>query len=333
MAIYLSNRDGNGRTSEEGHYRLQTRILKGVVLKTNDLKVTQTSPLTLGVKVGTGDYRIDTPEGYAYTGWLTSEETLTLITADSANPRISLVIIYVDKTAATAPGTPNNPGVTKLLAIPGTPASIPVAPTTAAIQTVIGNGNPFAILAEIRVNAGVTTVNDTNITDVRVRVSLIDEILQSANLKSIIGPVMYPIGSLYTNTSDATNPATLLGFGTWIAFGTGRVLVGIDASQVEFDTIGETGGTKSTTLIQSNLPNVQGSIGLHSGERGSQFIDVGGVFNVRRDVRGSYIAPNGTTAASQSVYGNLNFDLNGGAQTSQNNLAPYITVYMWRRTA
>jgi hypothetical protein len=41
--------------------------------------------------------------------------------------------------------------------------------------------------------------------------------------------VLYPVGSLYINASNATNPATLLGFGTWEAFGTGKVLVGIDA--------------------------------------------------------------------------------------------------------
>jgi len=40
---------------------------------------------------------------------------------------------------------------------------------------------------------------------------------------------LYPIGSIYTNSSDSTNPATLLGFGTWTAFGAGRVMVGFNA--------------------------------------------------------------------------------------------------------
>ena len=47
---------------------------------------------------------------------------------------------------------------------------------------------------------------------------------------------IYPVGSIYMNASDSTNPATLLGFGTWVAFGAGRVPVGIDAGQTEFDT-------------------------------------------------------------------------------------------------
>jgi hypothetical protein len=37
--------------------------------------------------------------------------------------------------------------------------------------------------------------------------------------------LLYPVGSIYTNASVSTNPATLLGFGTWTAFGAGRVLL------------------------------------------------------------------------------------------------------------
>ena len=35
----------------------------------------------------------------------------------------------------------------------------------------------------------------------------------------------YPVGSIYMNCSNSTNPATLLGFGTWSAFSEGRVPV------------------------------------------------------------------------------------------------------------
>ena len=40
----------------------------------------------------------------------------------------------------------------------------------------------------------------------------------------------YPVGSIYMNCSNATNPGTLLGFGTWSSFGAGRVLIGLDSS-------------------------------------------------------------------------------------------------------
>jgi len=55
---------------------------------------------------------------------------------------------------------------------------------------------------------------------------------------------LYPVGALYISTL-ATNPGTLLGRGTWTAFGAGRVMVGLDATQTEFDTVEETGGAKT----------------------------------------------------------------------------------------
>ena len=63
--------------------------------------------------------------------------------------------------------------------------------------------------------------------------------------------LLYPVGSIYSNVAVATNPATLLGFGTWTAFGAGRVMVGLDGDDEDFDTVGETGGAKTHTLTTS----------------------------------------------------------------------------------
>jgi hypothetical protein len=59
---------------------------------------------------------------------------------------------------------------------------------------------------------------------------------------------IYPVGSIYINAAVTTNPATLLGFGTWVAFGTGKMMVGYDASDTDFDALQETGGAKTHTL-------------------------------------------------------------------------------------
>jgi hypothetical protein len=56
----------------------------------------------------------------------------------------------------------------------------------------------------------------------------------------------FPVGSVFIAVV-ATNPATLLGYGTWSAFGTGRVLVGQDTGDVDFDVLEETGGSKTNT--------------------------------------------------------------------------------------
>ena len=66
---------------------------------------------------------------------------------------------------------------------------------------------------------------------------------------------LYPVGSIYINASVSTNPSTLFGFGTWVEFGKGRVLVGVDTGQTEFDTLGETGGAKTHTLSINEMPS------------------------------------------------------------------------------
>lgn len=76
--------------------------------------------------------------------------------------------------------------------------------------------------------------------------------LTSIHVQSLIGPILYPVGSIYMSTV-ATNPATLFGFGIWVAFGAGRVPVGIDATQTEFDVVEEIGGEKTHTLSTAEL--------------------------------------------------------------------------------
>ena len=66
---------------------------------------------------------------------------------------------------------------------------------------------------------------------------------------------LHPVGSIYISIVS-TNPNTLFGFGTWTAFGAGKVLVGLDSSDAEFNTPEETGGEKgvaSTTTGDTNL--------------------------------------------------------------------------------
>ena len=57
----------------------------------------------------------------------------------------------------------------------------------------------------------------------------------------------FPVGSVFIAVVS-TNPGTLLGYGTWVAFGAGRVLVGQDAGDADFDTAEETGGAKTKAI-------------------------------------------------------------------------------------
>jgi hypothetical protein len=160
---------------------------------------------------------------------------------------------------------------------------------------------------------------------------------------------IYPVGSIYINAGVTTNPATLLGFGTWTAFGAGRVLVGLNAGDSAFDTLQETGGSKDAIVVSHNHSatsivtdaghshglmassstgvtrglkeatsrNVQGGDGTTS--RGYvETAPTGGENYVETKTTGITVA---TTTAST------------GSSGTNANLQPYITVCMWLRTA
>lgn len=130
---------------------------------------------------------------------------------------------------------------------------------------------------------------------------------------------IYPVGAIYMSVVS-TSPATLFSMGTWVAFGAGRVLVGIDAGQTEFDAVEETGGAKTVTLtaaqsgvpahthIQQRLPTATGAV-------------IG--FTVDTSMSGTPADSGVTTKANTAA----------DASQAHNNLQPYIVVYMWKRTA
>lgn len=132
----------------------------------------------------------------------------------------------------------------------------------------------------------------------------------------------YPIGSIYMNASNSANPASLLGFGTWTSFGAGRVLVGLDSTQSEFNSIGETGGNKTAphTLTVDEIPSHQ-----HGTAWGEQSAGPYGH-------RGS-LNQQGSAATDNDNYEYLSESIGGGGSHSHSTLQPYITVYMWKRTA
>lgn len=70
---------------------------------------------------------------------------------------------------------------------------------------------------------------------------------QVAALQTVVVAQRMPVGSVLV-TSVATDPGTLLGYGTWELFGSGRVLVGVDPSDSDFDTVQETGGSKTAAI-------------------------------------------------------------------------------------
>lgn len=121
---------------------------------------------------------------------------------------------------------------------------------------------------------------------------------------------LYPVGCIYTETTG-TNPNTTFGFGTWTAFGAGRVLIGSGTSDQAF-AAGATGGESNHILTIPEMPAHTHTTTLPA--------------NATAGGTGNYFAGNnsGSLAAPSSSTGN------GG---SHNNLQPYIVVYFWQRAA
>lgn len=71
----------------------------------------------------------------------------------------------------------------------------------------------------------------------------------TAAAAAVFGNLLYPVGSIYINASSATNPATLFGFGTWVAFGAGRVPVGVGVNDTVTYTAGSTSGSRNAVVI------------------------------------------------------------------------------------
>jgi hypothetical protein len=137
---------------------------------------------------------------------------------------------------------------------------------------------------------------------------------------------LYPVGSIYTNASVSTNPATLLGFGTWTAFAAGRVMVGFDSGNALFDTAEETGGSADATLpTHTHTATVTDPGHFHGVGAGSA--------NVATNSNQAYPAGSQTTVNSETkVTGITVSNASTGSSGTNANYQPYITVYMWKRT-
>ena len=114
-----------------------------------------------------------------------------------------------------------------------------------------------------------------------------------------------------------------MGFGTWVAFGAGKVPVGIDSSDTDFDTVEETGGSKT-----SALPNHthQWFDGTRSGA--SSGIDFSSSFT-----SGSFNSSGVADDFSGDPDTGDFYTANPSSSPTISTIQPYIVVYMWKRTA
>lgn len=214
------------------------------------------------------------------------------------------------------------------------------------------------------------------------------EVLQAQN----------PVGAILMSTRSA-NPSTYLGFGTWQQWGSGRVPIGINTSDSDFNAVEKTGGGKTASLNINNIPShnhtvpahnhtvsndgnhthptdvtenmikhshtlslTTSSAGAHThGVKYTRTAESGSSI-IRPDATGSSVAQatesagshthsvSGYTESSTHAHavkvtnetaGSHNHDVTGGSTTTGSTgsgssfsiMQPYITCYMWKRTA
>lgn len=158
---------------------------------------------------------------------------------------------------------------------------------------------------------------------------------------------LYPIGNIFISTLS-TNPATLLGFGTWSAFAAGKCLVNLDSGQTEFDTVEETGGAKTVTLITANLPSHVHSVDPPNTTSSGQSVDhthTANTFasystmNVSGSQAGGWSGQGTSQTQGASATHTHTIDIpsftsgSTGGDGAHNNIMPSIVAYMWKRTA
>ena len=139
--------------------------------------------------------------------------------------------------------------------------------------------------------------------------------------------VLHPVGSIYFNATNSTNPGTLLGFGTWTAFGAGRMPVGFNASNALFDTAEETGGSADAIVVShTHTATVNDPGHAHTYEQPSNIFIQGAIGGTGLTNKSTQNTGSNTTGISVS-------NSTTGSSGTNANYPPYITVYMWKRTA
>lgn len=233
---------------------------------------------------------------------------------------------------------------TELVVYQGTPAvSNPATPAPTYQDNNILDGADIADMPLYKI-----TISGVNVSKIERVASIESGLNEMFNL-------IYPIGSIYMS-AVSTDPSILFPGTTWVAWGSGRVPVGVNGNDANFNVTEKTGGQSTITIGSNNIPAHSHTV--NDSGHGHTVIAADGAHNIPYTDKPSsgkvavnasvgYFAPtesqqedghwhynNGLTSDSsttgislQNAYGNAS----GGADPITN-LQPYITCYMWKRT-
>ena len=159
--------------------------------------------------------------------------------------------------------------------------------------------------------------------------NIVDQAVTPAKLASAVMDMIYPVGSIYMSAtlSTAAQVEAIFG-GTWVAWGAGRVPLGVgNNGTTNYTTVEATGGEETVTLTSGQTPKRDFYVG-HISNADNNFGAISGVTASRYATSGTYRSQgaylDSTASAWRFTFGN---------NEPHNNIQPYITCYMYKRTA
>jgi len=196
----------------------------------------------------------------------------------------------------------------------GTDATFTGAVTgNASTATTTATPRAFSVSGDVATSAGVD-FNGSGAVDLAVTIT------------NTLWDKIYPVGSIYTTTNGTFDPNTSF-YGTWVVYAAGKVLVGQDTGDTDFDTINESGGAKTHTLTVDEMPEHKhgSNLRLEGAANGNILIDNSLYYDT--GVGGREI-----DELSETNDGDSTYTMNEGGGQAHNNLQPYTVVKYWRRT-
>jgi hypothetical protein len=156
-----------------------------------------------------------------------------------------------------------------------------------------------------------STAGSSSNTTIAASTQYVTSAISGMDTKANILSAVYPVGSIFTTVTAYANSAAVvavIGGTTWVAFGAGRVLVGLNSGDSDFNTVEEEGGRKDAVL-KAHTHTEEGTYAT-----GDDATSVGGGVE-------EYFGTSQNTGST------------GDSLTGNENLQPYVVVYMWKRTA
>ena len=141
--------------------------------------------------------------------------------------------------------------------------------------------------------------------------------LKDENNNKIYPCPYFPVGSIYMSVNNI-NPSTYFG-GTWVRWGNGRVVVGVDTSQTEFNSVEKQGGNMEHSHLSAPIYGTDSTGTIYMGISNSQGLENVGTIS---SFYGSKIDTWGNSVRDACMYNTR----------KESSLQPYITCYMWKRT-